>query len=191
MAAYSGDWVLLRLESDDLARKLLDGVAGQPRPGATGGVPGGGMTGGRPGGGMTGGRPGGRTMPGGRAGGMDPEAMRGAMETIRALAEVPTEMKLTLTPEEVSLVPARTPAMTLGLGAAEERILQGRATFFAAAKWTKKGLVIERAGETAGRVKDELSLDDQGRLVMKREIDLPGRGTVKGTLRYARATPEG
>jgi hypothetical protein len=29
MAAYSGDWVLLRLESDDLAGKILETQAGQ------------------------------------------------------------------------------------------------------------------------------------------------------------------
>jgi hypothetical protein len=190
MEAYSGDWVLLRLESDDLAGNILDVMAGQPRPGVTGARPGGGMTGGRGGGGMAGGRAGGGTRPGGVAGGMDPEALQQAMATVRALAEVPGELRLLLTPEDVTLEPAATPTMTLGLEKREERFQHGRAAFFAAAKWTKKGLVIERAGETAGRVKDEISLDDQGRLVMKRQVDLPGRGTVKGTLRYGRRPPE-
>lgn len=190
MTAYSGDWVLLRLESDDLAEKILEAQAGQSRPGATGGRPGGGMTGGRPGGGMTGGRPGGGTRPGGVAGGMDPEALQQALATVRALAEVPARMTLTLRPAEMEFAPDGSPAITLGLGAREERFQQGRASFVAAAKWTRKGLVVERAGERAGRVKDEISLDDQGRLVVKRQVDLPGRGTVKGTLRYGRKPPE-
>jgi hypothetical protein len=191
MAAYSGDWVLLRLESDDLAGKILEAQAGQPRPGSTGARPGGGMTGGRPGGGMTGGRPGGGARPGGVAGGMDPEALQQALVTVRALSEVPARMTLTLTPAEVELAPDGSPAITLGLGAREERFQQGRAAFVAAAKWTRKGLVVERAGERAGRVKDEISVDREGRLVVNRQVDLPARGTVKGTLRYARQTPEG
>jgi hypothetical protein len=191
MAAYSGDWVLLRLESDDLAGKILETQAGQPRPGVTGGRPGGGMTGGRPGGGMTGGRPGGGARPGGVAGGMDPEALQQALATVRVLAEPPLRMTLALTPDEVEFAPAGTPALTLGLGAREERFQHGRAAFVAAARWTRKGLIVERAGERAGRVKDEISVDDQGRLVVNRQVDLPGRGTVKATLRYARQTPEG
>ena len=191
MAAYSGDWVLLRLESDDLAGKILEAQTGQARPGATGARPGGGMTGGRPGGGMTGARPGGGTRPTGVAGGMDPEALQQALATIRVLAETPLRMKLTLTSEEVELAPGDAPALTLGLGAQEERFQHGRAAFVAAARWTKKGLIVERAGERAGRVKDEISVDREGRLVVNRQVDLPARGTVKATLRYARQTPEG
>ncbi len=176
MAAYSGDWVLLSSESDNMAEKMLEAMAA-PRGGAPGGRPAGRTAGGR--------------SSRGTAAGMDSQQMQQALATVRVLAEVPMAMKLILAPQEATLVPARAQAMTLALGAREQRIQQGRATFLATARWTEKGLVIQRAGETAGRVKDEIAVDDQGRLVMIREISLPGRGTVRGTLRYARQTPEG
>jgi hypothetical protein len=82
IAAYSGDWVLLRVESDDMDAKLREAMAGAPRERPAGG---GGMTGGRggrrpPGGGMTGGRGGGMPGAGSAAGGArDPEEMRRVM----------------------------------------------------------------------------------------------------------------
>jgi len=41
-----------------------------------------------------------------------------------------------------------------------------------------------------GGVKDKISVNEEGNLVFKREIDLMGR-TVKGTLVYQRKSDEG
>ncbi len=126
-------------------------------------------------------------MPGGMPGGMDPEAMRRAMTTIQALAQTPDEISLTLGPGSVSLVQSDSVPLTLVLGAEETEVRQRALVFFAAAAWTKKGLEIERRTDTGTGVKDRISVDENGHLVVKREIELPQRGAVKGTLVYRKS----
>jgi hypothetical protein len=71
------------------------------------------------------------------------------------------------------------------LGAESERILQGGATILGKAKWTKDGLEIRRELELGPGIKDKISLNQEGKLILKREIELMG-GAVKGTLVFER-----
>ncbi len=186
MAAYSGNWVLLRTESDDLAAKMRG-----PAGGRGGLQPGGGMLGGRRGGGVTGGRPGVGGMGGGFPGGGDPEEMRQAMQSMQVLSQAPEEMQLLLHADSVTIAEEepRTIMVSLGLGAEEEEIHQAQATFFARAQWTDKGLEINRKVDGGGGVKDKMSLDSNGRLIVKREIQNPIFGKVEGTLIYRKQEP--
>jgi hypothetical protein len=185
LSAYSGDWILLRLDSDDLAGKLRE--MGQTRPGATGNMPGsgrgGGMTGRRPPGGMT---TGGGRMPGGAGGMRDPEEMRRVMEATRALSRTPTSFSLTLRPASVTLLEEGGEPLRLELGADETGAWLGKVEFFAKAEWTADGLVIQRMVDGGGGVKDEMWVDDEGRLVVEREIDT-GRLKVEGVLRFRKS----
>jgi len=190
IAAYSGDWVLLRVESDDLDAKLREAMVGAPRQMPAGG---GGMTGGRggrtpPGGGMTGGRGGGMPPGGGLSGGggFDPEEMRRVMAATQAVSRTQTELGLTLRPDVASLRPAEGAALVLPLSGEEETVVDGEVEYFATVKWTEEGLVIERKVDGGGRVKDKLHVDEEGRLVMEREIDALRGGKVTGTLLYRR-----
>jgi hypothetical protein len=187
MAAFSGDWVLVPSESEDLNGKMRDSMRDP-----TGRAGGGGMTGGRPGGGgmtgdggMRGGMSGGGRRGGMPGSGMDPEEMRRSMEAIRGMARAPREVSLTLRPETVTFTQNATTVLVLTLGAGREKVLQGETTFFATAKWTKNGIEINREVEMGGGVRDEVSVNEDGNLVLKREIDLLGRN-VKGTLVYHR-----
>ncbi|MGD8363000.1 MAG: hypothetical protein PVJ04_16355 [Gemmatimonadota bacterium] len=189
IAAYSGDWVLLRVESDDLDVELREAMAEAPREMPAGG---GGMTGRRggrtpTGGGMTGGRGGG--MPGGGfsgAGAVDPEQMRRVMAATQAISRTETELGLTLRADVASLRPVDRAALVLPLSGEEESVVDGDVEYFATAKWTEEGLVIEQKVDGGGRVKDKLHVDEKGRLVMEREIDALRGGKVKGTLLYRR-----
>ncbi len=187
MAAYSGDWALVPSESEDLNTKMRDSMRG-----SAGGAAGG-RSGGRSGGG--GGRSGGGVMRGGgrggmTGGGMDPEEMRRSMEAIRGLARVPQGISLNLRPETVTFTQDAAGVLILTLGAGKEEVLQGGVTFLGTAKWTNNGLGINREMEMGGGVKDMISVNDQGHLVLKREVDLMGR-TVKGTLVYQRTSNDG
>ena len=195
LSAYSGDWVLLRLDSDDLDAKYREAMAG--RPGASaGGMPGAGLPGSR-GGGMTGGRSGGRSggMTGGRtpggmpgaAGNLDPEEMRRIMMATMAIARTQGEFTLTLRPESVTLLQGEAEAVILTLGGEENAIYQGGVEEFAAAEWTDEGLIIKRKVDGGGKVKDKIRVDEEGRLVVERSIDALRGGKVKGTLRYRKA----
>lgn len=190
MSAYSGEWQLLRLESDNLREKMSDAR------GAPGGAQGG-MPRGRGGGGMTGVRPGGGGMPGGGRGGarggtlsgLSPEEMRAALAGVRALAAVPDEMTITLDVEAVTLASLNQALLSLTLNAEEaQRLHQGEVEFSAWAKWTKKGIEIERETAEGFAVRDELSIDEMGRLVMKREVLLMSR-SVEAKLVYGKGTP--
>ena len=186
MASYSGDWILVPEESDNLNEVMrrstreggdLGGMAGG-RPGGGGRRPGGG---GMPGGGS------GRGGRGGMAGGdMDPEEMRLAMEAIQDMAQVPPEITLTLRPEEVTLVEKAGKVLRLALGGTEENILQGETTLIGTASWTKDGIEIKRELERVGiGVRDRISVTEAGQLVLKREVELMGR-SVRGTLVFQR-----
>jgi hypothetical protein len=74
----------------------------------------------------------------------------------------------------------------LPLSGEEETVVDGEVEYFATVKWTEEGLVIERKVDGGGRVKDKLHVDEEGRLVMEREIDALRGGTVTGTLLYRR-----
>ncbi len=177
MAAYSGIWTLVPEESEDLNRKLFNSVED-----AAAGRGGGGTSGRR--GGMSGGMAGG----GGRRGGggqMDPEEMRRSMEVIRRMAEVPRRLILDLEPEAVTLTEGGSGALVLPLGAGREDILQDGVTLFGSAKWTEKGIEISRELRQGGGVRDKISINEAGDLILVREIDLMGRG-VDGTLVYRR-----
>lgn len=121
---------------------------------------------------------------------MDPEEMRRAMEAMRELAQAPGEISLVLRPETVGLTENAADALSLTFGADKEEILQAGATLWGSARWTKEGIEIKREMEMRGGVKDLLDLDEEGNLVLEREIDLMGR-TVKGTLLYQRDAGEG
>lgn len=184
MAAYSGDWVLDPTRSEDLNRKLEEGMRG-PGSGMTAGRPGGGMTGGRPGGGMPpgGGRPGGGMRGGMPGGNMDPEEMRRSMEAIRSLSRVPAEISLVLKPETVTFTQDAANLLILTFGSESERFVQGGATLLGQAKWTKTGLEISRTLDAGPGINDKLRIDEQGSLLLEREVDLMGR-SIKGTLLY-------
>jgi len=194
LSAYSGDWTLLRLESDDLDAKYREAMAG--RPGASaGGIPGagaaggraGGMTGGRAAGGMSGGRPGGSRMPGGMpgaGGGMDPEEMQRVMRANQAISRTPGSLTLALHPESATLTQGDAGALVLTFGGQETTVNLGEVEYFAGAEWTSEGLIIERKVDMGGGVKDKMKVDDEGRLVVEREIDTGRAGKVSGTLIY-------
>ena len=71
------------------------------------------------------------------------------------------------------------------LGADKEKAFLSGATVMETAKWTKSGIEIKREIELGGGVEDQLTLDDQGNLVLKREIQFRG-GAAKGILVYRR-----
>ncbi len=187
MSSYSGDWVLDRAASEDLDQKMRESMRG-----GSGGPGFGGMGGGRPGGGR-GGMPGAGGMGGGRPGGgggmmggdMDPEEMMRAMEAIRSMAQPPEDVSLVLRPGSVTLTEASATVLMLTFGAERETVVQGQARLLASAKWLKKGIEIKREMERGGGVKDQFSLDEEGNLVLEREIDLMA-GSVRGKLLYRR-----
>jgi hypothetical protein len=121
---------------------------------------------------------------------MDPEEMRLSMEVLRRLAQVPGELSLALQPQTVTLAQDAANILILTLGAPKERVLQGGATLLGTAKWTKNGIEVNREMEMGGGIKDQFGLNEEGKLVLKREIDLMGR-IVKGTLVYQRKSNEG
>lgn len=198
MAAYSGDWVLLRPESDDLDTRLREALLARPGD-APGGMPGGGgMAGGRGGGrppgsgGMTGSRGG---MPGGEPGGgraRDPEEMRRIMRTTQLISRTRTEFSLTLRPEAASVQSTGHPTMSLPLSGEEQGVREDQpqagdlVEYFATAEWTEDGLEVEQRVNGGGRVEDKIHVDEGGRLVIEREIDTGRQGKVKGTLVYVR-----
>jgi len=180
---------LVPSESEDLNAKMRDSMRNP-----AGGPGGGGMTGDRGGrGGMPGGggmRGGGGGMRGGMAGGeMDPEERRRSMEALRALSEVPGEISLSLRPEAITFTQAAANVLVLNLGAGKEEVLHGGLALLAEARWTKNGIEIDRETGQAGGIKDRFNLDENGNLILKREIDLMGR-SVKGTLVYQRKPTE-
>lgn len=89
-------------------------------------------------------------------------------------------------PDAALLHPADRAAGVLPLGGEETSIVEGEVEYFAAAEWTEEGLVIERKVDGGGRVKDKIRVDEEGRLVVEREIDALRGGKVKGTLFYRR-----
>jgi hypothetical protein len=167
-AAYSGSWELLRLESENLAEKMRGAMAA---PGGTQG----GMTGGR--GGMWGGGRGGSRsgMRGGMPSQMDPEQIMAAREGVQALSQTPERMALSLRPDRVTLSPEDQVTLPLVLGGEEERFYQANTEFSARAKWTSDGLLIERELADGFAVNDEISVDEEGRLVVVREVHLMAR----------------
>ena len=181
MAAYSGDWVLVPEESEDLNRKVFNSI--EDAVSGRGG-------GGRPGGGGGSGRRGGMDDGGGMRGGMDPEEMRRSMEVIRGTAEVPGELFLNLRPEAVTLIEEAGNALVLTFGVTGEEIQRGGVTLLTTVKWAEKGIEIRRELRQGGAVWDQISLNENGNLVLEREIDLLGQ-RVTGTLVYQRKSDEG
>jgi hypothetical protein len=116
---------------------------------------------------------------------MDPEEMMRVMETIRSMAQAPAELSLILRPGSVTLNEASSNVLILGFGAEREEVSQGDVQLYASARWLKRGIEIRRDLERTGGVKDEFSLDEDGNLVLKREIDLMA-GRVDGELVYRR-----
>jgi hypothetical protein len=187
--AFSGDWVLLRLDSDDMEGMMRERMGTGPadRGGATGSMPGaagrgGGASGGRPPGGMTGGRAGvlGQGMQG------QAEELERVRRGVQLLSRTQGEFTLTLRPESVTLVQGEDPPIVMALGKAEVQVLQREVEFFAGAKWTSDGLVIERVVDGGAGVKDKIHVDEEGHLIVEREIDT-GRRRIEGVLKYRRA----
>lgn len=145
------------------------------------------MTGGRAGGGMSGGRPGGSRMPGGMpgaGGGMSPEEMQRVMRANQAIARTPGNFTLALRPESATLTQGDAGALVLTFGGQETTVNLGEVEYFAGAEWTSEGLIIERKVDMGGGVKDKMKVDDEGRLLVEREIDTGRAGKVSGTLIY-------
>ena len=103
---------------------------------------------------------------------MDPEEMRRQIEVIRSMARAPAELSLILRPGSVTFSEAASTVLVLTFGAESEELPLGDSSLFASARWLKRGIEIKRAVERAGGVKDEFSLDEQGRLVLDRTVDL-------------------
>jgi len=117
---------------------------------------------------------------------VDPEEMRRVMESTRLLARTQAEFGLTLRPEAASFRSADGTGIVIPLGEDESSIREGEIEYFAAAEWTEEGLVVERKVDGGGRVKDKIHVDEEGRLVVEREIDALRGGKVEGTLVYRR-----
>lgn len=141
---------------------------------------------------MTGGRGG---MPGAETGAgppRDPEEMRRILRTTQLISRTRTEFSLTLRPETASVHSTNHPALVLPLNGEEQGIREAQlqtgeaVEFFATAEWTEEGLQVEQRVAGGGRVQDKIRLDEEGRLVIEREIDTGRQGKVKGTLVYVR-----
>ena len=125
-------------------------------------------------------------MGGGMAGsGVDPEQLRATMEAMRQLAQVPAEISIALQPETVALTEDSRAVVILTLGAEKDKMVQGGTLLFGSAKWTKKGIEVKRETEMGPGIKDQITLDESGRLLVKRDVNLMGR-SVNGTLVYQR-----
>jgi len=121
-------------------------------------------------------RPGG----GGMGGGMDPEEMRRAMEETRRIAGTAARLDLTLSPETTELAQDSTPPLSLELEAEPTSVFDGMGEIQASAKWTRKGLKIEREIPNGGEVVDTYTLEEGGRLILRREVRmLRGRTEVR------------
>jgi hypothetical protein len=134
-------------------------------------------------------------MPGGGPGGAgarDPEEMRRILRATQLISRTPTEFSLALRPEDASYQPTDHSPLVLPLSGEERNIqeLQPQTgevlEYFAAARWTDEGLEVEQKVNGGGRVKDRIRQDDEGRLVVEREIDTGRQGKVEGTLVYRR-----
>ncbi len=117
---------------------------------------------------------------------MDPESMMLVMRTTQAMARTPTDLNLTLRPSSVGVVFADSTKLALPLSREETKFIQGGVDVIATAKWTKTGLEIERKVDGGGGVKDTFYVDEDGRLLLKREIEPLRGGKVEGILIYAR-----
>lgn len=117
--------------------------------------------------------------------GVDPEQMRATVEAMRQLAQVPAEISLALQPETVALTEDARAVLILTLGAEKDKMVQGGTLLIGSAKWTKKGIEVKRETEMGPGIKDEITLDESGRLLVKRDVNLMGR-SVNGTLVYQR-----
>ena len=116
---------------------------------------------------------------------MDPELRRVAMESLRELAQAPGEFSLTLRPETVALTPQDGTPLLLTIGADEDKVILAGASVMGTARWTKNGIEIKREIELGGGVEDQIRLDEEGNLILRREVHLLGGG-VEGTLLYRR-----
>ena len=102
------------------------------------------------------------------------------------MSRVPEELTLTLEPGMVTLIMLQAPPLHLSLDGTKREFSLEQVAISATADWTSKGLEVDRRTEAGGGVVDLFSVDDGGRLIMKREVDLRGRGAVKATLVYTR-----
>jgi hypothetical protein len=128
-------------------------------------------------------------MPGGMqggVGGLNPEEMQRIMRATALIARTPTEMTLSLRPESVTLTQGDWAPLRMALGADEISVTQDGSEYFGKAEWTDEGLIIQRKVDMGGGVRDKMKVDDQGHLVVEREIDAMRGGKVKGTLVYRR-----
>lgn len=117
---------------------------------------------------------------------MDPEEMRRVMEATRYIAVTPRELTLRLGPESASFGLPGDSVVALPLNGEEEAVVVGEVEYYAMARWTEEGLEIRRKVNRGGGVEDQIHVDQEGRLVVEREIDALRGGKVKGTLRYQR-----
>jgi hypothetical protein len=131
---------------------------------------------------------------GGPGGGVarDPEEMRRIMRGTQLISRTQTEFSLTLRPETARFEPTNASPLVLPLSGEEQGIEEAQpqtgevVEYFAAAKWTEDGLEVEQKVDGGGRVEDKIRVDEEGRLVVEREIDTGRQGKVKGTLVYRR-----
>jgi len=162
--AYSGTWILIPDESETFQEKMEEQMNSREsrRPG---------------GGGMRGGAGGGR-----RGGGGDPEEMRRVMEETRRIAATSERIGLSLNEASTALILDDSPRLTLPLQGETTSYLDGQGEIRANAKWTSNGLEVRREIPNGGDVTDTYSLDDEGRLRLRREVRMM-RGQTELILR--------
>jgi hypothetical protein len=164
MAAYSGDWELVPDESQSLEERMREGMSG--------GMPRGGM---RPsGGGRRGGAGGGARDGAGGMGGqrMDPEEMQRMREQMWSLAAPARELGLSLTETSTTLLADGSPPLVLTLGADPSVAMSGAGEIRATARWTSRGLEVSRAIPNGPEIEDRYTIDDEGLLIVRREIEM-------------------
>ena len=108
------------------------------------------------------------------------------MQATQELARTPTEIDLTLSPDHAVLIVGDSSKTALPLSREEKKSIRGGVDVFSQARWTEEGLEIERKVDGGGGVKDTFYVDEDGRLLLKREIEFLRGGKVEGVLVYAR-----
>jgi hypothetical protein len=116
---------------------------------------------------------------------MDPETMERMIRALEGVSRTPEQISLNLRPESVTLTQNETQVLVLVLDGGEEDIQVGDVTMVGRAKWTSHGIEIDRLGQRGQGVRDRFHVNEEGNLVLKREISMMAQ-SVKGTLVYVR-----
>ena len=101
---------------------------------------------------------------------VDPEEMRRAMQETRRIARTSRRVRLVLNPTGATLAQDSVPPLTLALEAEPTSVFDGQGEIRASAKWTSSGLEIQREIPNGGEISDTYTLDEEGQLVLRREV---------------------